>query len=109
MGIVEARPGPYDRCTMRAALALTGLLITLLVFTPFVCASTYESWTEGLYDAELENDVLALRSLQAVVAPVVLPDEHCIGVVVAMVTPANDTIASLADLSTPSARAPPTS
>ena len=87
---------------------LVSALIALLLITPFACASAYEAWTEGLYDGELDNDVLALLSLQAVVAPVVLSDEHCVDVVVALLAPADDTVPDLADPSTLSARGPPT-
>jgi hypothetical protein len=95
--------------TMRAALALTILLIGLIVFTPFAWASTYEAWTDGLYDAELQNDLLALSTSEIVINGVVLASSGRVDVVVAVVSPGDDSLAALADLSPRSARAPPTS
>jgi len=94
---------------MRGAIALIVVLIGLVVFAPFACASTYEAWTDGLYDAELDDDILALLSLHAVIDGIVLSDARCIVIVVAVVVLADDRVRDLADPSTRSARAPPTS
>ena len=93
---------------MRGTIAIITLLIGLVVLTPFACASTYEAWTEGVYDAESDGNVLALLSLHAVIDRIVLSDRHCIEIVVAVVVLADDTVGDLADPSTRSARAPPT-
>ena len=93
---------------MRRAVALIVVLIGLVVVTPFVWASTYEAWTDGVYDAESNDDVLALLDLHAVIDRVVLSDRHCIEIVVAVVVLADDTVTELADPSPRSARAPPT-
>ncbi len=93
---------------MRGAIALIAVLIGLIVLTPFACASTYEAWTDGLYDAELDDDILALLSLHAVIDRIVLSDARGIEIVVAVVVLADDRIGDLADPSTRSARAPPT-
>ena len=93
---------------MRGTIAIITLLIGLVVLTPFACASTYEAWTEGVYDAESDGNVLALLSLHAVIDRIVLSDRHCIEIVVAVVVLADDTVTELADPSTRSARAPPT-
>jgi len=90
------------------ALALTVLLIGFIVFTPFAWASTYEAWTDGLYDAELQNDLLALSTLQLVINGAVLTSSGRVDVVVAVLSPGDDRVADLADLSPRSARAPPT-
>jgi len=93
---------------MRGAFAIITVLIGLVVLTPFACASTYEAWTEGVYDAESDGNVLALLSLHAVIDRIVLSDRHCIEIVVAVVVLADDTVTELADPSPRSARAPPT-
>ena len=93
---------------MRGAIAIVTVLIGLIVFTPFACASTYEAWTEGVYDAESDGNVLALLSLHAVIDRIVLSDRHCIEIVVAVAVLADDTVGDLADPSPRSARAPPT-
>ncbi len=94
---------------MRGALAVIAVvLIGLVALTPFACASTYEAWTEGVYDAELDNDILALMTFQAVIDRIVLSDRRCSDIVVAVVVLADDTGGDLADPSTRSARAPPT-
>jgi len=92
---------------MRRAVALIVVLIGLVVVTPFVWASTYEAWTDGVYDAELGDDILALLSL-SVFDRIVLSDGHGIEVVVGVVVLADDTVGDLADPSTRSVRAPPT-
>ncbi len=94
---------------MRGALAVIAVvLIGLVALTPFACASTYEAWTEGVYDAELDNDILALLTFQAVIDRIVLSDRRCSDIVVAVVVLADDTGGDLADPSARSARAPPT-
>ncbi len=93
---------------MRRTLALIVVLVGLLVALPFVWASTYEAWTDGFYDAELNNDTLALLSLQAVISHVALTEGLCIEIV-AVVLLADDTGGDLADPSARSARAPPAS
>ena len=97
-----------DGYTMRGVIAVIVVLIGLVVFTPFAGASTYEAWTDGLYDAELQDDILALLSLHAVIDRVALSDARCIAIVVAVVVLADDRVGDLADPSTRSARAPPT-
>jgi len=94
---------------MRGALAVIAVvLIGLVALTPFACASTYEAWTEGVYDAELDNDILALLTFQAVIDRIVLSDRRSSDIVVAVVVLADDTGGDLADPSARSARAPPT-
>jgi hypothetical protein len=93
---------------MRGPIAIITLLIGLVVLTPFACASTYEVWTDGVYDAELDGDVLALLSLHAVIDRIILTDRRGIELVVAVVVLADDTVGDLADPSTRSGRAPPT-
>ena len=65
-------------------------------------------WTDGVYDAEFEGDVLALLSLHAVIDRIILSDRRGIEIVVAVVALADDTVGNLADPSTRSVRAPPT-
>src|SRR2546426_9012925 len=77
---------------MRGALAVIAVvLIGLVALTPFACASTYEAWTEGVYDAELDNDILALLTFQAVIDRIVLSDRRGSDIVVAVVVLADDT------------------
>ncbi len=97
-----------DRCTMRRTLALLVILMGLLIVSPLAWASTYESWTDGFYDAELNNDILALLSLQAVIDGITLTDSPCIEVV-AVVLLVDDTGGDLTDPSARTARAPPAS
>src|SRR2546428_6458817 len=103
-GAVPARCG----ITRRAAIAMVALLIGFIVFTPFAWASTYEAWTNGLYDAELQNDLLALSTFETVINGVVLASSGRVDVVVAVLSPGDDRVTDLADPSTLSARAPPT-
>src|SRR5206468_12672563 len=103
-GTVLAR----DLGTMRRPLALIVVLFGLLVMLPFAWASTYEAWTDGFYDAELNDDALALLSLQAVISDVALTEGLGIEIV-AVMRLADDTGGDLADPSARSARAPPAS
>ncbi len=43
----------------RAERPITGLLVALLLLTPFVWASTAETWTHGIYDYE-SDDILQI-------------------------------------------------
>jgi hypothetical protein len=52
---------------MRANQWSAVLLIGFLVLTPFVSASTREVWTDGIYDAELNGLVHALKSADGVI------------------------------------------
>ena len=93
---------------MRRPLALIVVLFGLLVMLPFAWASTYEAWTDGFYDAELNDDALALLSLQAVISDVALTEG--LGTeIVAVVLLADDMGGDLANPSARSARAPPAS
>ena len=68
----------------------------------------YVAFNTLVYDAELDDDILALLSLHAVIDRIVLSDRHCIEIVVAVAVLADDTVGDLADPSPRSARAPPT-
>ena len=86
---------------MRDTLAVIAVvLISLVALTPFACASTYEAWTEGVYDGELDSDILALLSIHAVIDRIVLSDRRGSEIVVAVVVLADDTGGDLADPST---------
>src|SRR5437762_836618 len=94
---------------MRGALAVIAVvLIGLVALTPFACASTYEAWTEGVYDAELDNDIRALLTFRAVIDRSVRTDRGSGDMGVAVVVRGGDTGGGLADPSARSARAPPT-
>jgi hypothetical protein len=92
---------------MRGAIAVVVVLIGLVVLTPFAGASTYEAWTDGLDDAELQDDSVALLSLHAVIDRIVLVNRRCVETVIAVLVVADDTLGDLADPSIRSARAPP--
>jgi hypothetical protein len=94
---------------MRASRGLVALLIGLVVFTPFAYASTYETWTEGLYDAESDGNVLEVICSQIVDTTPVFTSRGCVDVAVGVVSPLDDRAADLAVPSPRSARAPPTS
>jgi hypothetical protein len=93
---------------MRSLSTLSVLLIGLLLFTPFECARTYESWTDGIYDPDFDGNVHGLVSLQIVLNSDVLNSSGHVDVVVATVSPGNDRAADLSGPSPRSARAPPT-
>jgi hypothetical protein len=93
---------------MRGAIAIVAVLIGLIVVTPFAWASTYEAWLDGLYDAELQNDLLALSTSELVINGAVLTSGGRVDVVVAVLSPGDDSVADLSDPSTLSVRAPPT-
>ena len=93
---------------MRRTLALIVVLLGLLVVLPFAWASTYEAWTDGFYDAELNSEILALLSLLAIISYVALTEGLGIEIV-AVMRLADDTGGDLADPSARSARAPPAS
>jgi len=92
---------------MRSLTTLSVLLIGLLLFTPFECARTYESWTDGFCDPDFDGNVHGLASLQIVLNSDVLISGGHVDVVVATVSPGNDRAADLSDPSPRSARAPP--
>jgi len=93
---------------MRRTLALIVVLLGLLVVLPFAWASTYEAWTDGFYDAELNGEILALLSLLAIISYVALTEG--LGTeIVAVVLLADDMGGDLANPSARSARAPPAS
>ncbi|OLC01048.1 MAG: hypothetical protein AUH30_01130 [Candidatus Rokubacteria bacterium 13_1_40CM_68_15] len=94
---------------MSRALKLSALLIAFLVLTPWAGASTYEVWTDGIYDAEFEADLLAAISLQSVVESAPLTSRGCVHAVVAMCSPGDDAAADLTEPSPRTARAPPAS
>ena len=93
---------------MRGAIAIVTVLIGLIVVTPFAWASTYEAWLDGLYDPELQNDLLALSTSEIVINGVVLASSGRVDVVVAVLAPGDDSVTDLTDPSPLSARAPPT-
>jgi len=93
---------------MRRTLALIVVLLGLLVVLPFAWASTYEAWTDGFYDAELNGEILALLSLLAIISYVALTEGLGIEIV-AVVLLADDMGGDLAMPSARSARAPPAS
>src|SRR3989442_2652585 len=94
---------------MRGALTLSVLLIAFLVLTPLAGATTYEAWMDGLYDAEVEGDLLAAISLQSVVESAPLTSRGCVDTVVAVCSSGDDAAADLTDPSPRTARAPPAS
>ena len=95
---------------MRAALGLLGdLLIVFLVLTPLAGASTYEVWTDGIYDGDFDGDLLAAISLQSVVETAPLSGRDCIDAPGRICGPRDDAGADLADPSPSTARAPPAS
>jgi len=93
---------------MRAALGLIVFLVGLVIFTPFAYVSTYEAWTDGLYDAESDDNVRAITCLQLIKT---MPQTDIIGidVLVAVLSLGDERAADLIDPSTRSARAPPAS
>jgi len=93
---------------MRGAIAIVTVLIGLIVFTPFTWASTYEAWIDGVYDAELQSDLVALSTSEIVINGVVLASSGRVDVV-AVLSRGDESLAHLTDPSTRSARAPPTS
>ncbi len=95
------------RRTLALIVVLLGLL-GLLVVLPFAWASTYEAWTDGFYDAELNGEILALLSLLAIISYVALTEGLGIEIV-AVVLLADDMGGDLANPSARSARAPPAS
>jgi hypothetical protein len=52
---------------MRRLAALVALLVGLIVLTPWVYASTAETWTDGIYDAESDELAQATRPADGVV------------------------------------------
>ena len=94
---------------MRASLGLGGLLAVFLILTPLAGASTYEVWTDGIYDADYDGDLLAAISLQSVVESAPLSRRGCIDTPGPTCAPADDAGADLADPSPSTARAPPAS
>jgi len=93
---------------MRRTAALIVVLIAFAVLTPFACAATYETWTDGFYDGELNDDIFVVLSLAAVLDGTVLTAGECPRIVVAVVVLNDDRAGDLAEPSTRSARAPPT-
>jgi len=95
---------------MHAGLRLSVLLLlSVVVLTPFAGAATYEAWTDGLFDGDFDAEVLAALSLQSVIESAPTTSGDYVEVVVAVVSPGDDTAADLTDPSPQTARAPPTS
>jgi hypothetical protein len=94
---------------MRAALRLGGLLIVFLVLTPLAGASTYEAWTDGIYDADFDGDLLVAISLQSVVESAPFTSRGCVDAAGSVCAPADDAGLDLTDPSPRTARAPPAS
>jgi hypothetical protein len=94
---------------MRAALGLIVFLVGLVIFTPFAYASTFEAWTDGLYDAEGDDGVDAIKSSQVAIETTPLTGLAGIDVVVAVLFLGNERATDLAVTATRSARAPPAS
>ena len=95
---------------MRSSLRLSVLLLlSVVVLTPFAGAATYEAWTDGIFDGDFDAEVLAALSLQSVFESAPISSGQCVDVVVAVVSPGDDTAADLTDPSPQTARAPPTS
>ncbi len=92
--------------TMRAAFGLIAFLVGLVLFTPFAYASTFEAWTDGLYDAESDDIVQVTRSAQ-VVETIPLTAIHGIDDVVAVLSPGDERAPEPAVAASRSARAPP--
>src|SRR5256885_477652 len=84
------------------------LLLAVVVLTPFAGAATYEAWTDGLFDGDFDAEVLAALSLQSVIESAPSSSGDYVEVVVAVVSPGDDTAAHLTDPSPQHARAPPT-
>ena len=94
---------------MHASLRLSVLLLlAVVVLTPFAGAATYEAWTDGLFDGDFDAEVLAALSLQSVIESAPSSSGDYVEVVVAVVSPGDDTAANLTDPSPQTARAPPT-
>ncbi len=94
---------------MHAGLRLSVLLLlAVVVLTPFAGAATYEAWTDGLFDGDFDAEVLAALSLQSVIESAPSSSGDYVEVVVAVVSPGDDTAAHLTDPSPQTARAPPT-
>ncbi len=94
---------------MHASLRLSVLLLlAVVVLTPFAGAATYEAWTDGIFDGDFDSEVLAALSLQSVIESAPTSSGNYVEVVVAVVSPGDDTAANLTDPSPQTARAPPT-
>src|SRR5262252_10049771 len=85
---------------MRRTAALIVVLIAFAVLTPFACAATYETWTDGFYDGELNDDIFVVLSLAAVLDGTVLTAGECPRIVVAVVVLNDDRAGDLAEPST---------
>jgi len=91
---------------MRALPGLITLLAALLVLTPFVSASTFEAWTEGLYDAESDASQ-AVKSADGVVEYAPLRPFRYVPIVAGLVANGDDLVAPVVLPPAPPGRAPP--
>jgi len=96
-------------CGMRVLPGLAAPLVALLVLAPFASASTFETWTDGLYDAESDDSIQAVKTAEGVVecAPPVLV--RYVPIVAALATSGDDPVAPAAGPPSPPGRAPPVS
>jgi len=94
---------------MRVFRRLILVLIGLLVFTPPVSAATFETWTEGLYDAESDELQQAVKATDGAIecGPPVLA--AYVPVVVGAATVGDDSTVASASLRVRPGRAPPAS
>ena len=86
---------------------LTILMIALIALTPLALASTTESWTDGIYDAETADVVDGARFIEDVVDWAPMPTVSRALTVVALLTPTDDTPTSKVALPAFRTRGPP--
>ncbi len=91
---------------MRRLVIPSILLFTLLVLNPFLYASSVETWTEGISDAESDGVDQAVDALAAVVSPLESTGIPVLGVV-GDARPAGETAIVRADFAALPPRAPP--
>lgn len=78
------------------ALALCRLIVGLLIFGPFAAGAAADFWTTGIHDCESDNILQAVRSLNAVPAPVSLAAvAHVLVFVAVLLAPASIELAEL--------------
>ena len=90
-------------------LGLIVLAVGLIVLTPFLYASSFEAWTDGLYDAESDDDLgQALKCAEIVLDGAPRAAVGHVDVVVGFVPLADEPVTDGVIASAPSPRAPPT-
>ena len=94
---------------MHRLAGLIALLVGLIILTPFVYASTFEAWPDGIFDAESDDVDWAAKSSECATESAPLRVAGSVAHVAHFVPTADDSTAPTAIRPASRTRAPPAS